>query len=159
MGGEDGAVTGGRELVLHPFEDLGHRFLVDDGRSGGPYLQRIRPSSTVIVIEPEQDRGRVRRIVLILFGQVAENQEDVIIPAFSGKISFLELVDVVADVAAQGVEAGLVQEHHLAGLSAIGAHGQVQVEPVPLAGAEQQRQERQEYEPDFLHKNRYIGQS
>ena len=90
---------------------------------------------------------------------MAEYQDDIFGPSFSGKISFPEDIDVLVDVGAQGIEAGFVQEQDLAGFLPEGADIQGQVQAVPLAGAEQQCQQGHEYEPDFRHKNRCVGQS
>ena len=86
-------------------------------------------------------------------------QNDIVVPVLAGEIASLEHVEIVLDVVAQGVEAGLVQEQHLAGFLPVGADGQGQVQAVPLAGAEQQCQQGQKDEPDFRHKNGLIGQS
>ena len=92
-------------------------------------------------------------------GQMAEYQDDVVVPSLAGEIPVLHDIDVPVDVGAQGIEAGLVQEQHLTGFLPEGADGQGRVQPVPLAGAEQQGQKRHKYEADFRHKNRPVGQS
>ena len=152
----DGAVTCRREVFLHPVEHFGHHRGVGDGLTDGPDLEGVGPEPAVVGIEADHGRSRFGGIVPRGLGQVAEEQEDVVILVLSGKVALLKVVDVGPDVAAQRIEAGLVQEHHLpVSLRNIpvGAHVQGEIQPVPHAGAEsEERLERQKYVPDLRHK-------
>ena len=115
MGGQDGAVSGGRELLPDPVEDFRHHFLVGGRRPDRPDLERVRLGVPVLAVQPNQDRSRFIGIdPPVVQGLVAEHQDDIVIPPFSGEIALLEDVEVMLDVAAQGVETGLIKEHHLA---------------------------------------------
>ena len=160
VGGEDGAVTGRREFLPDPVEHFRHHLLVGDGRTRRPGLERVRAGLAMLAVQAVDDRGRVLGIdPPVVRRLVAEDEDDILIPPLFWEITLPENVDVAVDVVAQGVEAGLVQEQHLAGFLSERAHGQGHVQAVLLAGAEQQGQDGQEYEPDFRHKNRYVGQS
>ena len=144
------------EGFLHPVEHFGHHGGIGDGGSDGPDLEGVRPELAMVGIEADHDRRRFGSIVPRRLGQMTEEQEDVVILAFSGKIALLQVGDIGRHIAAQRIEAGLVQEHHLAVRLRnipVGADIQGKIQPVPLAGAEsEERHERQKYVPDFRHK-------
>ena len=153
MGGKDGPVTGCRECFPDQVQDFRDHRGIRDRSTGRPYLQRVRTGFATHLVQADEGRLRLLGIIPVRPGHMAEYQQDIVVPAVPGQIAFLEGRDVRGDVAAQRIESGFIEQHHLACFLSIRAHGQSKVQPVPLAGENRQQQEEKGYEASVFHKN------